>query len=1021
MSTIDDLPPLDPELEALLAAERVIPPPPAGLDARVLARIGAALGWSGGGGAGGAGLAAKLLLGALAVLIVAGGGYLAVRDRDHDRARAASPAATAAAVPGAAARHRPPTGEDALPAWFGDPARAAQPIAGRVVRAGAPVAGARVVLTSNASRGGLLAPVEVVTGADGRFALGPHRAAVYDVTASAPGAGEGHVRVNTLIREQPPSTDLTIALPGCDHVLHGVVRDASGGVVAGAEVVRARGKWRDVSPLGLGVTTDDHGTYELCVPPGPVTAIVRADGYGSLTILDTVLGRRRVDVELIPGATIVGRVVRADTGAPVAGAAVRLSPAALRPRVRATAEVAVSGTDGRFRIAGVAAGRHLMWADATDAALAMAATVLVDPGQESAEIVLALDPLATVLRGVVRVGGHPLAGVQVFARADGKRTGSWPPTDPDGRFTLRLARPGSFALEVDDYTVVTPTTLDVRGSLDGVTVEVAARGEIRGRVVRAGRPIAGAEVLAFSPVRDAPATTTTDATGGFTLRGLAPGAYAIGATSYDVAAFSSESRTARVTITGAEIVDGVTVELDGGAAIAGTVVDQDGAAVAGAAVQFADPASGDLCQAVTGPDGEFDCAMLAGGRTYAPRVRLDPESALSFDAATADGLAPVAVADGATRVAGVVLRVRVARDRLRGRIVTTDGAPYPDVTVRAIEETTGYTAATAPWVGVRAAISDGDGRFELDAVAGARYTLHARAPGGAEATVTGVIAGATAVTLRLDEPGRVRGTLVGFAGQPQVRVHPLGNTIEGALARVDGDHFVVDGLAPGPYALLAAAGSQGAAEAVTVRAGADTVVALRPRPGAHLDGRVVDFVTGAPVAGARCSVAPYVDGANVLAWGTAIAAPTDAGGRFALDVPSGAIEVSCVERPTQHGGGAGRLAPRAGEAATITIPVVTSPTSSAASNGIGARWLLGAAGAGYTHTIVELRPGGAAERAGLRVGDAVTAVDGRDVAPLADVERLLGLHPVGATIALDYRRGGATRRTTVTLEGPWWR
>ena len=91
MSTIDDLPPLDPELEALLAAERVIPPPPAGLDARVLARIGAALGWSGGGGAGGAGLAAKLLLGALAVLIVAGGGYLAVRDRDHDRARAGSP------------------------------------------------------------------------------------------------------------------------------------------------------------------------------------------------------------------------------------------------------------------------------------------------------------------------------------------------------------------------------------------------------------------------------------------------------------------------------------------------------------------------------------------------------------------------------------------------------------------------------------------------------------------------------------------------------------------------------------------------------------------------------------------------------------------------------------------------------------------------------------------------------------------------------------------------------------------
>lgn len=329
--SIDDLPPVEPELEALLAAEREVPPPPAGLEARLLARLGATLGWGGGGGGavtGGLGLA-KLMMILVAVIAATGAvvvGYVAVRGGGHG-GKAPGAVSAGGARPGPGPRAAVMGDERSVPTWFGDVDRAEVAIAGRVLAQGEPVAGARVLLTSNATRAGLLAPLERQTDARGGFDFGPHRAAVYDVTATAPDQGEGHVRVDALDPTATPAPgDVTVELPGCADALFGIVKDSSGGVIAGAEVRRARGAWADVTELGLGVVTDPTGAYELCTPPGPITAIIRADGYGTMTVLDTVLGRRQLDVELMPAATLVGRVVRASDGSPVADAAVWLRP-----------------------------------------------------------------------------------------------------------------------------------------------------------------------------------------------------------------------------------------------------------------------------------------------------------------------------------------------------------------------------------------------------------------------------------------------------------------------------------------------------------------------------------------------------------------------------------------------------------------------------------------------------------------------------------------------------------------------
>ena len=83
---------------------------------------------------------------------------------------------------------------------------------------------------------------------------------------------------------------------------------------------------------------------------------VSAKGYGTIDEQLEVIDRPvRHDFLLTPEATIVGRVVRADDGRPVANASARSVGSDLGARVSAPA-AAISGADGRFALGGVAPG-----------------------------------------------------------------------------------------------------------------------------------------------------------------------------------------------------------------------------------------------------------------------------------------------------------------------------------------------------------------------------------------------------------------------------------------------------------------------------------------------------------------------------------------------------------------------------------------------------------------------------------------------------------------------------------------
>lgn len=69
------------------------------------------------------------------------------------------------------------------------------------------------------------------------------------------------------------------------------------------------------------------------------------------------------------------------------------------------------------------------------------------------------------------------------------------------------------------------------------------------------------------------------------------------------------------------------------------------------------------------------------------------------------------------------------------------------------------------------------------------------------------------------------------------------------------------------------------------------------------------------------------------------------------------------------------------------------------------------------YEIVDVARDGPGARAGLAVGDVITAVDGKPVVTedLADVRRRLRSDPAGSAVELTVRHGDVTRQATLTL------
>ncbi len=307
---------------------------------------------------------------------------------------------------------------------------------------------------------------------------------------------------------------LEVSVVPLDRELTGRVHDTAGAPIAGA-LLSVNG-WTESE-----VTTDGGGHYAMHVPADTYPLLVTATGFKDLLVrgyMPKDLLRNDHDIEMLPGATITGRVLGPD-GAPIADAKVRAS-GAFRPTQ--------SGADGRFVIDGVSLGqRHMV--QATCAGF-QTGSVTARVGGDPVEIVL--QPGLSFDVRVLDQDGKPVVGAAIKAILElHSGAAAMGLTRLDGR--LRLADLGTkpFTLLVEHPGFVGARSEVDAAKVEGeLTVSLQKGFDVSGQVVDdTGQPVIGSsvycEIAGAVNLMDRRAVGTramSGAEGRFVIHGLPP-------------------------------------------------------------------------------------------------------------------------------------------------------------------------------------------------------------------------------------------------------------------------------------------------------------------------------------------------------------------------------------------------------------------------------------------------------------------------------------------------------------------
>lgn len=391
--------------------------------------------------------------------------------------------------------------------------------------------------------------------------------------------------------------------------LSGLVTTDGGEPVAGAvlRVASARG------------ASDAEGRYRIAgVPLGVQALRVAHPAYRTLTReLDVQPGENRVDVTVEQGAVVSGRVID-EEGAPRPGAAVALRNRSERgPRGYA----AISGAGGRFEIAGVAAGRYSLEAEAEGFAPALGSEPVTVAEEDVDGLEVVLRPGTTVFGRIRGLDLDELAAVEVTAEREGRpgRSGS---VDYAGRYRVSHLEPGDWHLrarvaggrrEADAWVAIAPGEREVERDL-----ELGSGLALDGLVLLDDQPLPRALVALRGLDITVERRVATDHRGSFRVEDLEPGRYRVEVVHPE--RLLSQSRDLDLLADREVVIELAT------ATVAGTVVAADtheGVAEAMIYLQrLIDGEPGPLTTVATDAAGSFVTASLAPG-SYRLTVRGD--------------------------------------------------------------------------------------------------------------------------------------------------------------------------------------------------------------------------------------------------------------------------------------------------------------------------------------------------------------------------------------------------------------
>lgn len=590
-------------------------------------------------------------------------------------------------------------------------------------KGGAPIAGARVVITTVRPHGLYLAfgtegrpgevSVEKTTGEDGRATLEGVRPGSYDVLAFAPGFAMG-LKENVVLRHDSRET-IELKLPEGLKIV-GRVLDPRGGAAAGAAVVSINTlKGYKSYPM---VTTDAEGRFAVeSLDPGAYLLFAFKEGEGSAQASQPVRpGPDDVVLQLKSGGTLTGQVVAKLDGSPIPVFTIRPYLGQPFGYVYSMA-YPIASPEGRFALA-QDLGLYTLEVAAEGYAMAEVKGVKVPTAEGGIRIEL---EAPGVIRGTVRRKGtgQPIPGAEVYVRK-----GGMPPsphkviyalTGPEGEFRLGGLALLPLNLHVThaehagaELTGVVPQV----GEPAPVVVELSAGGAIDGAVLgRDGLPAAGVPVslgqgLDFLNFR----TLNTGPDGRFKFDPVTPGKYWLAAGEFVVGSAPGQ-------VVNVKVVDGevATVQLGaparGGVDVTGRVT-RAGAPVPDVSVSLGprDRVEGGgpvAVQAKTDADGRFTFPAVEPGR-YVAFVEVTGAVARRNLEVTADGSPPL-----------VELTLEPAR--IAGRVLDVEGKPVGGVWATLEVVTSASGGFLDKWHGQ--ATTAADGSFAIGGLADGTYRL----------------------------------------------------------------------------------------------------------------------------------------------------------------------------------------------------------------------------------------------------------------------------------------------------------
>jgi hypothetical protein len=635
-----------------------------------------------------------------------------------------------------------------------------------------------------------------ITGSDGRCAVS------FESSWAAPALGSPSVESpgGELLGETTWSKArggvLRIALGPRREEAGELVDAAVGGAVAhGVVWVEGIGPgWPPAKQVLASAAAGADGRFRLRWPAGESTQLY-AGAPGCLAArVDLSRGSAPRRVALDRAVDLAGLVVDR-SGRAVAGARIAAVEDGSATGPPGPPGAATSGPDGRFRLAGVAAGRHYRLS-VTAPGFARASALVRVPApvaeRPATPARIVLEPGRSIVGRLVSPTGEPLAGLAVTLEGGGSgfvplqlvatAERSWAARSDDrGAFELPHLAPGRYDLVAHGpgFASASRPGIDLPSTdspLDLGSIVVEAGAACEGVVTdRRARPLAGASVEISPALRGlptsgvesqgAPEPTRTGADGRFRIPDLLRGQ------AYDLRVRHEDHPHAFVRGVRVPALEPLRIELADGCGLSGRVVDGDRQPVFGAQVNAVDTGVGRGALLLGGFGGDLGSFDRVAATDAAGVFSLSGLAAGTIDLTVkAEGYRPGRLRGVQVFAGREATPVEIVLDRgssLTGLIADATGKPRPGALVIAFQEPSLDKLLARDPPSHATAQADEGGRYLLEGMEPGRYQVHV--PGGrARPTSVDVQAGKNELDLVAadDETQRVSGRVIDAGGAP---------------------------------------------------------------------------------------------------------------------------------------------------------------------------------------------------------------------------------------------------------------